>query len=234
MLSAELETQVTSIADAVSVVALRIDVAAEVVHSWLSEDERQRAARYRQPEARQLFRARRAALRKTLGERLGLHPAEIRFQVDELGKPHLASHPEIEFSFSHAGHLAVVALGHRRLGIDIEMTHAVTKHLSLARRVLTQREHEVYESLSAGRRQRMVLETLVRKEAFVKTLGVGLRHELTTIEAWYPKTETRTNEVGSETAGTMPCWSIEVPRGYACALVVDNDSAELDLTGLKP
>lgn len=228
---AELETQDASTVSAVSVVGLRIDSTSDVTRSWLSEDERRRAARYNQPEAGQLFRARRAALRKTLGEALGLHPAEIRFQVDELGKPHVMSHPHIEFSFSHAGDLALVAVGHRRLGIDVEMMHTVTDHHSLARRVLTQREREAYESMSTGRRQRMLLETLVRKEAFVKTLGIGLRQELATIEAWYPHSEHRPTRVESLAAGELPCWSIEVPRGYTAALVVDDDAAEPSVVG---
>jgi 4'-phosphopantetheinyl transferase len=191
----EVDAGATSTAS-VQVTLLAVGTPDEISFSWLSQDERERAARYTRPEAGRSFMIRRALLRRTLALALDANPADIRFEVDEMGKPHLASHPDHEFSFSHAGAFALIALGRLRLGVDIESLDNILDQPTLATRVLTRRELAIYDAQSPAARPRMLLEALVRKEALVRRwewVCVGTRPRSTS---------------GATTRPTCPCWSI--------------------------
>lgn len=222
----EVDAGATSTAS-VQVTLLAVGTPDEISFSWLSQDERERAARYTRPEAGRSFMIRRALLRRTLALALDANPADIRFEVDEMGKPHLASHPDHEFSFSHAGAFALIALGRLRLGVDIESLDNILDQPTLATRVLTRRELAIYDAQSPEARPRMLLQALVRKEALVKAMGMGLRRDPTTFDVWGDDETDLPLLVHPDTGTEWTCSPIAAPHGYAAALAVEGTRIDL-------
>lgn len=88
---------------------------------------------------------------------------------NEYGKPKIEGAPE--FSISHAGPWAVVALSDSPVGVDVESARCTIK---IAEKFFTPDELDLAEKLS-GEAQKLCLQRLwVCKEAFVKALGTGL------------------------------------------------------------
>ena len=79
----------------------------------LSEDERDRAARFLRDRDRNRYVAARGQLRMVLGHRLEIAPAQIQFAYGLHGKPALAgasASTNLHFNLSHAEDLALVAV----------------------------------------------------------------------------------------------------------------------------
>ena len=139
----------------------------------LSTDERERAARLRHPLHRQRFVLAHAFLRRTLGERLGRHPAKLMFDHGPAGKPLL---DDLYFNLSHSGDLAAVALSTRLpVGVDIEALQPIDAQ-SLARVHFTPSEAALLADLTDPLPAFYRLWT--RKEAVLKAHGLGIGHSL--------------------------------------------------------
>jgi 4'-phosphopantetheinyl transferase len=143
--------------------------------SVLSQDERQRVARFRFPEHRQRSQATRGLLRHLLARYTGASPAAVSFRYGAHGKPALAS-GDIEFNTSHSGDYAVFAFGRGgALGVDIEQVREEMSQLeSIARRHFSMIEHQQWAALPDAERTRAFFEFWTRKEAFVKARGDGV------------------------------------------------------------
>jgi 4'-phosphopantetheinyl transferase len=97
----------------------RTDVAA--LSNILSDDERQRASRYRFARDKERFTAARAMLRRILAAWLDVPPHQVSFTSSPNGKPAVANSQVLQFNLSHSGELAVYAVSaSRRIGVDIE------------------------------------------------------------------------------------------------------------------
>ncbi|MFB7330316.1 4'-phosphopantetheinyl transferase family protein [Streptomyces adustus] len=111
--------------------------------------------------------------RLVLGERLGRDPAALRFDRTcahcgdpDHGKPVVESAgPGLDFSLSHAGGLAVVAVSDRTVGLDIEDATAGVRPLDAA---LTARERAACPDYAG------FVRLWTRKEAVLKAAGKGL------------------------------------------------------------
>lgn len=150
--------------------------------AWLSAEEHARAEQYRFPRDARRYRAAHVALRRLLGKRLDRPPASLVIDRSVDGKPALADHPDLCFSLSYAGDIALIALGPcGEIGVDIEAIRAVPDHAALARDYFTPSEQA---ALMAAREDRDQLFLLgwTRKEACLKAAGFGLRHSPAAIE----------------------------------------------------
>jgi len=86
----------------------------------LSDEERERAARFLIEEKRVQFVAMRGVLRRWLGDCLALDPAALRFAYGEHGKPHLID-SNLHFNVSHSEETGVIAIAlDRPVGVDIQ------------------------------------------------------------------------------------------------------------------
>src|SRR5438105_11848106 len=98
--------------DAVQCCCVRLDVAPERYYATLSDEERNRSARFRFEKGRRRFVVAHGALRELLGRCLGTDPAQVHFIYNAFGKPEL--HPEyggrLKFNLSHSGDLALIAI----------------------------------------------------------------------------------------------------------------------------
>ena len=192
------------------------DARACLLHGWLSDPERERAARFRFEPDRRRYTVARGSLRELIGERLRVDPAAIRFQVSPHGKPALA-HPEsdLRFNVSHSGDRAIFALapGGGEVGVDLESAARLgdARDLpALAARTLTPSDLARWQALPHDKQAGEFLRAWTRLEAFGKATGGGLGHVLgqVSVSAW------------PDVAPGWRGWDLPVGAGWGGALVV--------------
>ena len=89
----------------------------------------------------------------------------------ETGKPWFPDRPELRFSLSHSGPLALVALSGHPVGVDVELIRP--RRAALPRYALTAEELVRYEALGGDWPAFYALWT--RREAWCKYTGLGLQ-----------------------------------------------------------
>lgn len=148
----------------------------------LSQDELDRARRYRFGIDRRRYISGRAVLRTLLGRYLGREPRSLAFSYGPQGKPEL-SVPDLAFNLSHSGSLALLGVGRfGPLGVDVERIHAVPELEAIARQTFSEEEAEGVLGAPASMRSLRFFQCWTRKEAFVKAVGGGLSIPLTAFE----------------------------------------------------
>jgi len=110
---------------------------------------------------------------------------EIRFEYGRHGKPRLAvglvsaSQPDLRFSVSHSGELALIALTvGREVGIDLEYVDREIHFEGIARRFFTAAEITALLHLPPEMRRSGFFLCWTRKEAVLKARGEGLAASL--------------------------------------------------------
>ncbi|TAF57702.1 MAG: 4'-phosphopantetheinyl transferase superfamily protein [Oscillatoriales cyanobacterium] len=158
---------------------------------WLSEDERDRADRYRQPRDRQQFVMARGLLRQRLGEYLGYAPAALRFCYGPHGKPEidpsLRTDRPFWFNTSHSGGVALLAFSwDGAIGVDLEKPRSMSdpQILKLAQRFFLTPEVQALEQVSGTARSTLFFRYWTCKEARVKATGIGLAQLAQTPIVW--------------------------------------------------
>lgn len=144
----------------------------------LSDDERQRAARFVFPRDRRRFIVTRACLRVLLAGIAGDAPAALRIVYAPLGKPSLApgSAPTpLHFNVSHSEDVAVIAAARDApLGVDVEAIRPLPDMMDIAARFFTPAETDTIAAVPPHQRALSFFLCWTRKEAFSKALGDGL------------------------------------------------------------
>ena len=145
--------------------------------SLLGSDERERAQRFRFSDDRKRFVASHGVVRLLLSGYLNRQAAEIRFERDTYDKPWIVQegHDHIEFSLSHSGGLALIAVarGHR-IGVDIELIRPNIEVQAIAKQNFAAGERLALARLSGEAQLRAFFTCWVQKEAYLKGLGFGL------------------------------------------------------------
>jgi 4'-phosphopantetheinyl transferase len=141
----------------------------------LTDDERERAARFRLGRIRDQFVAARGHLRALLGRYLGLEPRSVPVLYADGGKPHLPAGYPLHFNVSHTDGLAVFAVGHSRVGVDVERIREIPDAEGLVTRFFTRRECAEFHALSPAERPSAFLRAWTRKEAVLKAIGRGVQ-----------------------------------------------------------
>jgi len=149
----------------------------------LSDDERQRAARFRFPDLERRFVAARSTLRALIGRYASRDAADLAFRYGEHGKPSLdrddASH--IEFNVAHTGDVALIAVSRDRcVGIDVETVRPRESLDAIATRYFAPDECEWI--FAATQREDAFYTLWTRKEAVLKAIGCGISVELARIQ----------------------------------------------------
>jgi len=146
--------------------------------TWLSSDERDRAARYRFEEHRRRFIAGRVFLRTILGAYLGIAPGEVRFSYGSHGKPSLDKNvhiANIQFNVSASEELALYAVAQDvPLGVDVERVSPRSGFDSIARRICSPAEYQKLADLPDAEKIEAFFHCWTRKEALAKAIGEGL------------------------------------------------------------
>ena len=141
----------------------------------LSDDERARAERFRLARVRDQFVAARGHLRALLGRYLGIEPKAVPVLYADGGKPHLPPGYPLHFNVSHTDGLAVLAVGHRRVGVDVERVRPIPDADGLVTRFFTRRECDQFHALPPAARPAAFLRAWTRKEAVLKAIGRGVQ-----------------------------------------------------------
>lgn len=145
----------------------------------LSEKEMARAGHFRFGRHRRRFVLRRAMRRIVLAELTGLRPKELCFAESGHGKPHLADiSTAIEFNSSHSGDRGVIATGNYPLGVDIEALERPMDYLRFARHSFADEEYIDIRRCSENDRRVAFFNCWTGKEAYIKSLGLGLSKKL--------------------------------------------------------
>lgn len=149
----------------------------------LSNDEVQRAKRFRFAPHRRRFLVARAMLRTILAHYLRIGAKEVRFEYQQHGKPKIvdSQNPsEVTFNLSHSREMAVLAVAlQRQLGVDVEfIKRPLTDPGRLARRFFSEQEKAQFSQVSESQKNEAFFNCWTRKEAFIKAIGEGLTHPL--------------------------------------------------------
>ena len=146
----------------------------------LSAGERERAARFHFEADGRRFAVGRGLLRAILGRYLRIAPSNVQFSVGQHGKPALAQslgQAAIRFNLAHSGELALYAISHNEVGIDIELIRPIQDSEQIAERYYSHRERAAQHSLTQEGWNEAFLRHWTRKEAYLKARGCGLSLE---------------------------------------------------------
>lgn len=226
----------------------KIELGANQVHLWrallarerlsqkaawsiLSEDEKQRAQRYKVGRDREHFVARRGILRFLLGKYLNIPAMHVRFSYTSYGKPLLSgefTNDRLQFNLSHSEGQALYAFtGFSRVGVDLEKIQADPAVLELAQEYFSPDEMKSLDLLPFEERMRAFFQCWTRKEALLKAHGMGLMISPEQIEVNF----------GSECLGQIPAVygeleplkrfrvaNIDVGKDFAAALALEGQA----------
>ncbi|MFI2641050.1 4'-phosphopantetheinyl transferase family protein [Streptomyces sp. NPDC018610] len=189
--------------------------------SVLGPEERRRAAALRRPEARLRYVAARFALRGLLGAYLGVPAGRvplIRLPCPGCGRPHGrpalagAAGAGLHFSLSRSGSLALLAVAHAPVGVDVERVPGPRLAADAAGALHPEDQAEL-AATAAPARPAAFARCWTRTEALVKATGEGLSG---------PSLGTVRLGAGAAPA-PLAGWrlvDVEVPPGHAAACAV--------------
>ncbi|MFS4457075.1 4'-phosphopantetheinyl transferase family protein [Maribacter sp. 2304DJ31-5] len=139
---------------------------------FLQPDEVLRARRYHYKKDVDRFIICRSALKFLLAKQTGLMTEDIFIQNDGNKKPYLASDPAMFFNLSHSGDRALIALGDRAMGVDVERIDSAYDYSQVLPQIFS--ETEIDELLKSKNPLRIFYTFWTRKEAIVKATGKGI------------------------------------------------------------
>lgn len=150
--------------------------------SVLSDDEKERAGRFKLEAAAREFVLSRGVTREVLAAACGCTATEIVLAIGARGKPRLVTPPSpLIFNLSHSGGYCALAVGAvPAIGVDIEALRDTVG--DVAKNVFTAREAERYATVAPADRMRTFFRGWVAKEAFLKATGEGLGGGLKSLE----------------------------------------------------
>ncbi|MCX4241459.1 4'-phosphopantetheinyl transferase family protein [Paraliomyxa miuraensis] len=188
----------------------------------LSEDDRQRCARFVFPWLETRFAVAHAALRVIASRHGAGPPSQQRWTKGPHGKPALVD-SAFEINLSHAGDWALVAVSHDGpVGVDIEALAPERVSPGMVKTVTSELERAAFATLCEPQHSAAFFRLWVRKEAMLKALGTGLTRRLGTIDVPL-QTEAPPDGVvlRPPVPGRRPwLWDLPAPLGYLAAMVV--------------
>ena len=152
----------------------------EQCRSWLSEDERGRAARFIRQQDHIRYVLAHGGLRAVLSRYLGIGPDLLELYRSEAGKPSVRSklvgQPAITFNMSHAQGRALIAVSKgQEVGVDLERIRSDVEVAKLSERYFAPSEHATIMRSTQEQRAARFFRYWVSKEAVLKAQGIGLR-----------------------------------------------------------
>jgi len=148
--------------------------------SLLSDDELDRASRFRFRKDYKVYVITRASLRTLLAKYLKIQPAEIQFAYSKYGKPSI-NEPgtNIEFNVSHAHQMALIGISSGvPIGVDIEWINFDKDLETVAKKFFSDNENMEFNQLSEWSKPLGFFNCWTRKESFIKAVGHGLSFPL--------------------------------------------------------
>jgi len=151
----------------------------EELFTILSNDERERANRYRFDKDRHRFVACRGRMRMILASYLNVSAGELRFEYSGYGKPSLAgpwASSRVQFNVSNSGDIGLLAVScGREVGVDVEHIRPLSDLWGFAKRYFAESEREILQNSDEHQLLLRFFECWTRKEAILKATGNGLQ-----------------------------------------------------------
>jgi 4'-phosphopantetheinyl transferase len=210
--------------------------------SLLSPDEQQRAARFAFEKDRRRFILSHGWLRVILSRYVAEAPAQIQFETGMHGKPavHRGSdgEPPIEFSLSHSGHYALVAVANgRAVGVDVEICRPDVDALKLAERFFAPLESERIAQAHGEEQARLFYRYWTGKEAYLKGRGVGLTLGLDRFELLFDDGLTGATVRSTESGSLDRDWSVQslqIDQHVASAIAIEGGACCVQMFTAPP
>ena len=156
------------------------------------------------------FVAARALVRRLVGAYIPCSPDRVEIEHGPHGKPSLArSHSKvnIQFNLAHSTDFAAVAISRSPVGVDIEGLRALSDLYAVATRFFAPSELDALKRSPAQHQKRTFFSLWTCKEAYVKALGGGISHGLTSFEV---EITTRSDAVLIHSDGVHdPSWTVK-------------------------
>lgn len=149
--------------------ALDIDLALARV----SVQRREQAMRFRHEGSRRLCLAAYLLLMDGLRKEYGLVEPPV-FDYSPDGKPFIADHPDIHFSLSHSGNVALCVVSDQPVGADVEVPRKITPSLI----AYTMNADEQAQINASANPEMQFLHFWTRKEALLKLTAEGIRNDM--------------------------------------------------------
>lgn len=176
----------------------------------------------------------RAVLRILAGRYTQTPPSQLRFTLNEYGKPALAwpgLQTPLQFNLSHSARLVLCAFAwQRHLGVDVEYMRTGIDYEGLAGYCFSPVEQETLKGLAPGQVHEAFYNCWTRKEAYIKARGMGLSLPLTLFDvSLLPGSEAALLQ-SREDPGEVQRWSmcrLFPGTDYAGALAVEGTGWQL-------
>ncbi len=147
----------------------------------------------------------------------------IRYGYGPQGKPSLKDYPDIHFSLSHSGNMAVLAVSDGEVGIDVQEHRGYNE--KIACRFYHEKEIKILEAVSdLSEREILFYKIWTCKEAYIKYTGKGMGQDLRNF--YWDIKEDAVFMDNEKVAGRM-----EVSIGctdYQCSVVSGTNSKKID------
>jgi 4'-phosphopantetheinyl transferase len=182
----------------------------------LTADERASAQRYHRADDRAARVRTRALLRTVLASRLAIEPRAVEIVEQPDGKPTTPGGPH--FSVTHSRTLAAIAVSATSaVGIDIEPRRDFDWR-EVADRFLAPRERRAIEARPPAERGEAFFAIWVRKEAYLKGIGLGFRSPRNDVEVALGDGVVRDDTSASDTVWYL--YGLDLDVDHAAALAV--------------
>jgi 4'-phosphopantetheinyl transferase len=198
----------------------------------LSEDEKERAARFHFAADRERFIAAHGCLRDVLSRYLSRAPDQFHFSTNAHGKPALNGH-NVEFNLSHSGDFALIAIAQEcRVGVDVERIRSGISSHVIAQQYFSTSEFEELQSLPLEQRETAFFTCWTRKEAYIKAQGQGLSLPLKSFDvSLLPNAPAilRATRPNSDEAARWMLLALDVDPCYQAAVAAEGKGLQIRL-----
>jgi 4'-phosphopantetheinyl transferase len=204
-------------------------LAAPDVSSVLSAEERAQAERLRRDRDRAVYVRTRVFLRQLLAGYLHVGVADVVLGAGAEGKPEVigaSCRGWPYFNVSHSGSVSLIAVSERgEVGVDVELVRDDGTLRDVALAFFSATEVAAISRLPRHERRDAFFDCWVRKEAYLKGLGTGLRRATTDFDVPLGPAGGIVRD-HARAAGARSTWHVyplDVGRGYAAALAVEGE-----------
>jgi 4'-phosphopantetheinyl transferase len=192
----------------------------------LSQDERDRAARFHFAKGRENYVVARGILRALLGIYLDCAPASVKLTYTAHGKPGVDASrvTDLRFNLAHSGDLALFAFARgARIGIDVERCRSDFDGQRIADRFFTERESSALRAVRDSERVRAFTQQWTRKESFIKAHGEGLSFPLNAFAVIEEGSGALRLKIGDapESGANWHICDLDIGDDYAAAVAVE-------------
>ena len=205
-----------------------LDVADEqlaLLKQPLSDDERERAGRFRFEHDRRHYMVARGILRMLLAHYTNRRAESIRFTYNAHGKPALADSQLCRFNISHSHGWAIYGFTvDREIGVDIERIRPDFAGMDIAQRFFSKAEVEALRRVAEADRTKAFFNCWTRKESFIKAKGLGVflgLHTFAVTLAPGEKPALLSHDPDPEASQRWKMFELQAPDGFVGAAAVE-------------